>query len=630
MKLFAKSALALLLGTTFSAHAGQAIPAPADQPYPGTIVMKVDASNTAQNIYRIQQTVPVKPGKMTLLFPQWVTAQHGPTGALNQFAGFKVTANGKTLAWRRDNVNVYAFHIDVPAGAKAIEVEYQHLAPTEAAQGRTSITQDMLGIQWQSLTMYPAGYATRRIPIQATLTLPAGWQYGSALEEAERKGDVVTFKTTDVETFVDSPLFAGRYFKRFDLDPGAKVPVHLNVVADNADALEAKPEQIDLHRNLVKQAYKVFGSQHYKHYDFLFALSDEFGRVGREHHQSSENALKTDYFTEWNKTESERGLLPHEFTHSWNGKFRRPKGQDVLNFNQPLQNDLLWVYEGQTTYYGEVLAARSGLMKAASIKDIIASTAARYGIQKGREWRSVQDTTYDPIINARRPIPWSNYQRSEDYYTEGMLIWLDVDTKIRELSGDKRSLDDFSSKFFGVEDGRVNALHYTFDDVVKVLNSVQPHDWATFLRTRIEDLGPVPMDGIARAGYKLVFAEKQTDFLKAAEDRSKSADFTYSLGFNVGSEGKIESIQWEGVGFKAGLSGSTTLLAVNGRAYKAELLRKAITEAKTSKKPIELLVKHGQQYSTVALAYYEGLKYPRLERIEGTPDRLEAILSPRQ
>ncbi|MYN01957.1 peptidase M61 [Pseudoduganella sp. DS3] len=630
MKLFKQTALALLLGTAFTAHAGQLIPAPQDHAYPGTILMKVDASNTAQNIYRIQQTIPAKPGKMTLLFPQWVTAQHGPTGALNQFAGFKASANGKPLSWRRDNVNVYAFHLEVPSGAKSIEVEYQHLAPTEAAQGRTSITPDILGIQWQSMTMYPAGYATRRIPIQTTLTLPAGWQYGSALEEAERKGDVVTFKTTDVETFVDSPLFAGRHFKRFDLDPGAKRSVHLNVVADTAEALEAKPEHIELHRNLVKQAYKLFGSQHFKHYNFLFALSDEFGRVGREHHQSSENALKTDYFTDWAKTESDRGLLPHEFTHSWNGKFRRPKGQDVLNFNQPLQNDLLWVYEGQTTYHGQVLAARSGLMKASSIKDSIAAAAARYSIMKGREWRSVQDTTYDPIINARRAIPWSNYQRSEDYYTEGSLIWLDVDTKIRELSGDKRSLDDFALKFYGVEDGRVDALHYTFDDVVKTLNAVQAHDWATYLRTRIEELGPAPLDGITRAGYKLVFTEKQTDYLKAAEDRNKSADFTYSLGFNVGSEGKIEGIQWEGLGFQAGLSGNTTLLAVNGRAYKAEALRKAITEAKTSKKPIELLVKRGQQYRTIALEYYEGLKYPRLERIEGTPDRLEAILAPRQ
>ena len=621
---------ALLLAAAFSAHAGSPIPAPLDQPYPGTIVMKVDATNTAQNIYRIEQNIPARAGKMTLLFPQWVTAQHGPTGALNQFAGLKVSANGKPLSWRRDNVNVHAFHFEVPQGAKAVDVEYQHLAPTEAAQGRTSITPDILGIQWQSLTMYPAGYATRRIPIQATLTLPAGWQYGSALQLAERKGDALVFKTTDLETFIDSPLFAGRHFKRFDLDPGARLPVHLNVVADTAEALEAKPEHIELHRNLVKQAYKLFGSQHFKHYDFLFALSDEFGRVGREHHQSSENALKTDYFTDWNKTESDRGLLPHEFTHSWNGKFRRPKGQDVLNFNQPLQNDLLWVYEGQTTYHGQVLAARSGLMKAASIRDIIASTAARYSIMQGRTWRSVQDTTYDPIINARRAIPWSNYQRSEDYYNEGALIWLDVDTKIRELSGDQRSLDDFARKFYGVQDGRVEALHYTLEDVVQTLNSVQPYDWAGYLRSRTEETGPVPMDGITRAGWKLVYTDKPTDYLKAAAERNKSADFTYSLGFNVGSEGKIESIQWEGVGFKAGLSGNTTLLAVNGRAYKAELLRKAITEAKASRKPLELLVKRGQQYSTVRLDYFDGLKYPRLERIEGTPDRLEAILAPRQ
>lgn len=621
-------ALTLLLAAAFSAQAGAPIPAPLDQPYPGTIVMKVDASNTAQNIYRIQQSIPVKPGKLTLLFPQWVTAQHGPTGPLNQFAGLRVSAHGKALEWRRDNVNVYAFHIEVPAGASTLDVEYQHLAPTEPGQGRTSITPDILGIQWQSMTVYPAGYATRRIPIQTTVTFPQGWQYGSALEEAQRQGDTVSFKTTDLETFIDSPIFAGRYFKRYDLDPGGKVPVHLDVVADNAEALEAKPEQIELHRKLVQQAYKLFGSQHYKHYDFLFALSEEFGGVGREHHQSSENGTKLDYFTGWDKGESMRGLLPHEFTHSWNGKFRRPKGQDVLNFNTPLQNDLLWVYEGQTQFWGEVLAARSGLMKASSVRDTFAAIAARYSIMPGRNWRPLQDTTYDPIINYRRPQGWSSYQRGEDYYNEGALIWLDVDSKIRELSGERASLDDFARAFFGVHDGKVTADYYTLDDVVKALNKVQAYDWASFLRSRAEQVGPVPMDGLTRSGWKLVFTDKQTDYLKAVEEKSKSADFIYSLGFNVGNEGKIESIQWDGIGFKAGLSGGTTLLAVNGRAYKAELLRKAITDAKSSKQPIELLVKRGQQYSTVRLAYFEGLKYPRLERIEGTPDRLETLLSP--
>jgi len=629
--------LPALLATAFltsasltTTAAAQPLPAPLDQPYPGTIKMKIDASDTAHSIFRIQQSIPVKPGKMTLLFPQWVTAQHGPTGMLHQMAGLKVSANGKPVAWKRDPLNVFAFQIDVPKDAATLEVEYQHLSPTEGGQGRIAMTPDILGIQWQSMTMYPAGYRTRRIPIQTTLTLPAGWQYGTALETATRQGDEVQFKATDLETFIDSPLFAGRYFKQVDLDPGAKIPVRLNIVADTPEALEAKPEQIEPHREMIKQVYKLFDSQHYLHYDFLFALSDEFGGVGREHHQSSENGVKANYFTEWSKTEAVRTLLPHEFTHSWNGKFRRPKGQDVPDFNTPLDNNLLWVYEGQTQYWGQVLASRSGLVKTASVRDMIANTAAAYSNVQGRSWRPVVDTTNDPIISQRRPQVWPNWQRSEDYYSEGALIWLDVDTKLRELSGEKRSLDDFAKAFFGVDNGTIVAKHYTFDDVVKTLNGIQAFDWAPFLKKRVEETGPAPLDGLARAGWKLAYTDKQTDFLKGVEDQSKTANFQYSLGFSVASDGKVVAIVWDGLGFKAGLSGNTTVLAVNGRAYKPELLRSAVTAATKDSKPIDLLVKHGNAYRTVSLDYHDGLKYPRLERIEGTPDRLETILQPKK
>ncbi|MRX08231.1 peptidase M61 [Pseudoduganella sp. FT25W] len=617
-----RAVLAAVLATAFSAQAS-------DQPYPGTIVLKVDASNTAQQIFRVRESIPAKPGKLTLLYPQWIPGNHGPSGAINQFAGFKVSANGQPLEWTRDPVNIFAFHLTVPKGASGVEVEFEYLSPVEANQGRTTMTNDILGVQWQSVALYPAGYATNKITVQPNLTVPAGWQYGSALEQQARTGDDVAFKPLDLETLVDSPLFAGRYFRRIDLDPGAKIPVHLNVVADSADQLEATPEQIAPHREMVQQAYKLFNSQHYKHYDFLFAISDEFGGIGREHHQSSENGVKLGYFAEWKKYEARRELLSHEFTHSWNGKFRRPAGQAVADFNTPLQNELLWVYEGQTQYWGAVLAARAGLIKPENTRDMIAATAARYDNVKGRDWRAVQDTVNDPIINARRPQGWNNWQRSEDYYSEGELIWLDADTKIRELSGEKKSLNDFAKTFFGVDDGVNVAKPYTFDDVVKALNAVQPYEWAKFLRTRLDGHGPgAPLDGLARAGWKLVYAEKPTDFLKAQEDLSKSANFQYSLGFSVGSEGKLEAFQWEGVGFKAGLSGNTTLLAVNGRAYKPELLRAAVTAAKTSKEPINLLVKKGALYQTVALDYHGGLKYPRLERIDGTPDRLEAILQP--
>lgn len=620
-----RAVLATVLATAFSAQAA----AISEQPYPGTIVLKVDATNNAQQIFRVQQHIPAKSGKLTLLYPQWVVANHGPSGAINQFAGFKVSSNGKALEWKRDPLNVFAFNIDVPKGADAVDVEFELVSPVENNQGRITFTNDILGVQWQSLALYPAGYRSRNITVQPNLTVPPGWQFGSALEVNQQKGDAIAFKPLDLETLLDSPLFAGRYFRRIDLDPGAKIPVHLNLVADSAEQLEATPEQIAPHRELIQQAYKLFQSQHYKHYDFLLGISDEFGGIGREHHQSSENGVKLGYFAEWKKYEARRELLPHEFTHSWNGKFRRPDGQDVPNFNTPLDNSLLWVYEGQTQYWGAVLAARSGLIAPEHTRDQLAATAARLDNVTGREWRALQDTTYDPIINARRPQVWNNWQRAEDYYQEGQLIWLDADTKIRELSDGKRSLNDFARDFFGVDNGVNVAKFYSFDDVVKALNKIQPYDWASFLHSRVEGHGPgAPLDGLARAGWKLVYTDKQTEFLKAQEDLSKSANFQYSLGFSVSSEGKLESFIWDGVGFKAGLSGNTTLLAVNGRAYKAEVLRAAVTAAKNSQAPINLLVKKGTLYQTIALDYHGGLKYPRLERIEGTPDRLADILKP--
>lgn len=620
----AASSIALALALAFPAYA--AVPAPVDQPYPGTIVLKVDATNLSQQIFRMRMTVPVKPGPMTFLYPQWLPANHGPSGPLTQLAGLKFSANGKPVEWTRDPVEVFAFHVTVPEGAATLDVEYQFLSPLDPGQGRIVMTDDIIGLQWPSVTLYPAGYVARRITVQPSLTLPAGWQYGTALETATRQGDEIQFQPHDLETLIDSPLFAGRHFKQFDLDPGAKVRVSLNVVADNAESLEAKPEQIAAHRAMVQQALKLFGSHHYQHYDFLLALSDEFGGVGREHHQSSENGVKPGYFTEWARSEAGRDLLPHEYTHSWNGKFRRPAGQDVPNFNTPLQNSLLWVYEGQTQYWGGILAARSGLVSKGSARDALAATAARYDNTQGRAWRAMQDTVNDPIIAGRRALAWSNWQRSEDYYSEGALIWLDVDTKIRELSGDKRSLDNFARAFYGIDNGSMLPAFYTFEDVVAALDKVQKFDWAPFLRSRVEGHGPgAPLDGLKRAGWKLVYTDTPTDTIKAAEERSKSADFSYSLGFSVRADGGVSNMVWDGVGFRAGLAGNTTIVAVNNRAYKAEVLKAAVKAAKGGKAPIELLVRKGNNLRTISLDYHDGLRYPRLERIPGTPDRLDAI-----
>jgi predicted metalloprotease with PDZ domain len=442
---------------------------------------------------------------------------------------------------------------------------------------------------------------------------------------------VTTFKPVSLETLVDSPIFAGRYFKRLDLDPAGPAPVHLNIVADRPDLLDVKSEQLEAHRALVRQAYRLYGSHHYDHYDFLLAVTNLMGRIGLEHHRSSENGTVPDYFTGWDKNADARDLLPHEYTHSWNGKFRRPADLWTPNYNVPMRDSLLWVYEGQTQYWGLVLAARAGLLTRPQALDALASTAATYDHRSGREWRTLQDTTNDPIAAMRRPLPWRSWERSEDYYSEGALLWLDADTLIREQSHDRRSLDDFARAFFGIGDGSDVPATYTFEDVAQALNRVQPYDWPGFLRTRLESHGPgAPLDGVARGGYKLVYAETPSGYFKDSDERRQVTDLTYSIGAVIGRTGQLTDVLWEGPAFKIGLTVGTQIIAVDGRAFEPGRLESAIKDARTSGAAIELLVKNGDRYRTVRIDYRDGLRYPRLERDAAMPARLDQIFTARE
>ena len=637
MKLKTIIAMALYLSPACMCLA-QEVPKPVDRNYPGIIELHVDATNVAQKIFTMHERIPVKSGPITLLYPQWLLGAHAPAdGALAQLAGLTLSADRQRIEWRRDPLNMHAFHATVPSGATALDADFAFLSPLEGSEGAIVMTPEMLAVHWQALVLYPAGYFAHGVMVQPTVVFPQNWQFAGALEQISRPGEQdghpgaeARFKAVNLEELIDSPLYAGKYFKRIDLDPGAKVPVFLNMVADNPENLNGSPQQIDAHRALVQQAYKLFGSHHYDHYDFLMALSDDFSFAGLEHHQSGENGVRTTYFSDWDHQQSWRSnLVSHEFTHSWDGKFRRPADQLTANFNLPMQDSLLWVYEGATSYWGHVLGARSGLVEAAQMREGLAATAALYDNRVGRSWRSLADTTNEPIINQRRPLGWMSFQRAEDYYSEGELIWLDVDTKIRELSDEKRSLDDWARSFFGVENGRHQPLGYTFKDVVASLNAVQPYDWQAFLSVRLEGHGPgAPLGGITRAGWKLVYGDTPTSFSKDVEAYRKVADFYYSIGFNLDSNGRIVEVLWNSPAFKAGLSQGFTVIAVNGKAYKPELLKSAINAAKVEHKAIELLLKQAERYQTTRIEYYEGLKYPRLERIEGTPDRLEAIFRP--
>ncbi len=607
-----------------------AIPVPRDAAYPGVLKLSVDATDIQRRIMRVRETVPVAaPGPVTLLYPEWIPGKHGPVGQIEKLAGLVIRAGGQVIPWRRDPADVFAFHLDVPTGATALDIEFQYVSPTATDQGRVVMTPEMLNLQWFSVALYPAGYFTRRIPVEASAQLPAGWSFATALETASRDGDTVRFRQTAFETLVDSPIFAGLYYRQVDLDPGAQAPVRLNLFADRPDLLSATTDEIEHHRELVRQAYRLYGSHHYDHYDFLVALTERLGGIGVEHHRSTEIATGSGYFADWAATASVRDVLPHEYSHSWNGKFRRPADLWTANYNVPMQNSLLWVYEGQTQYWGNVLAGRSGLVSRQEALDALALTAALYDIRAGRQWRPVEDTTNDPVIAERRPQPWSSWQRSEDYYSEGQLVWLDADTLIREQSAGRRSLDDFAKAFFGVNDASWTPVVYTFDDVVAALNKVQPYDWAAFLRVRIDDVAvKAPLDGLSRGGWRLVYTDEPTGYFKSVEARRGGVDFTWSLGILVGKAGEITAVQWEGPAFKAGLTVGAKVVAVNGVAYDPERLREAVIAAKTGPS-VSLIVRTGDQFRTVPIDWRGGLRYPRLERIPGAPDRLSAIYAPR-
>ena len=605
------------------------VPKARDIAWPGgTMRLEVDATDTTRRIIRVRQTLPLAAaGPITLLVPQWLPGHHGPRGEIDKIAGLRFTADGREIGWSRDPVNVYAFHLDVPAGAKSLGAEFQYLGATEPDQGRVKISENILNLQWENLSLYPAGYYVRRLPVQATVTYPAGWQDATALR-GKRSGATVAYDATDYETLIDSPVFAGRIQRAFPLGNAAS----LTVFADDAKELAATPDQIARHAKLVDEAIALFGARHFDHYDFLLALSDQFGGIGLEHHRSSENAVGPGYFTKWNEGPGDRNLLPHELVHSWNGKFRRPATLWTPDYTVPMRDDLLWVYEGQTQFWGYVLGARSGIYSKDQTLDALASIAARLDATRGRQWRPVADTTNDPVISARRPKAWPDWQRNEDYYNEGLMIWLEADAIIQRGTGGKRGMDDFARAFFGMTDGGLRdgdwgEVTYTRADVVKALGDVMPYDWEGFLAARIDRTSPqVTKAGLELGGYRLVYGDTPSSVTKARETDRKLIDQSYGIGLIVKEDGAVDAVNWDSPAFRAGMTSGDRIFAVNGIEYsKARFL-----EAVGAKTPLQLLVKQGRRFTTIALDYSGGIRYPRLQKTGEGETSLDRLLKPRR
>lgn len=609
----------------------QTVPDARDVPWPGgAITLDIDVTDHLRGIARVTETIPLAEGtrKVTLLYPEWLPGNHAPTGPIMLLADLKLFADGKPVAWRRDPVELFAFHVEVPAGTRQLVARFVHTAPLQASEGRVTMTPEIVNLQWEKASLYPAGHYVRQIRVRPSITVPAGWTVAGALDGAAQSGNRWTWAETSYATLVDSPLFAGKHFRKWDL--GNRVT--LNVVADRAEHLAATPAQIDAHRALVDETLLAFTARHFDRYEFLLALTDRLGGVGLEHHRSSENTLEPSAFTAWDENESDRDLLPHEFAHSWIGKYRRPARLWTPDYRQPMQSDLLWAYEGLDEFWGLVLSARSGLQSRNMTLSQFASIAGKYSEQAGRAWRSIEDTGHDPAMGYRKPKPWASLARERDYYSEGALVWLEADQVIRTGTGGRRSIDDFAREFFGMNDGDWGELPFELGDVVAALGRVHPHDWDTFLRQRLMTPGqPAPVAGIVQGGYRLVWKEQPNPYDAQRIAKSRELALTHSLGLTLDKEGKASAVQWDSPAYNAGIVSGAKVVAVNGTAYSPDVIKTAVTAAKGGA-PLELLIQRGDRFQTHRIDYRGGLRWPWLERAAPgkEPTGLDRLLTPRR
>jgi predicted metalloprotease with PDZ domain len=622
-------ALALALAAAGSAQAARA---------PADIQLQVDLTRPLQRLFMVHETIPAAPGPLVLYYPKWIPGEHSPSGTLDGVAGLVISNQaGARINWNRDGVDLFALHLQLPAGTTALQLDFQMLSPGDDGnfgQG-VSATPQLQVLAWNQVLFYPAGAPVRELRVQAEARLPEGWQFASALDAEVRSGGSVRFAPVSIEQLVDSPLMTGLYFARYDLAPDATVPVHLDLVADRPADLKVSDAQLAAARALVTQAERLFGARHYRHYDFLFTLSDNVAHFGLEHSQSSDDRLDAGAYTDPDSYLRGGDLLAHEYVHSWNGKFRRPAGLATPDFQQPMRGELLWVYEGLTEYYGAVLAARAGQWTPEQFRDNLAAVAAGMDHTPGRSWRSLQDTADEAQLLYYVPRSWASWRRGVDFYDEGRLLWLEVDTTIRELSGGRHSLDDFVRAFHGIEDGSFVVHPYNFDDVVRALEQVQPHDWRGLLRERLDaHVAAAPLGGLQRGGWRLAYGPEPGPFTKAAGKVRKRLDLRDSLGLVLSSDGaasgSVADVVWGSPAFVAGMAPGMRVQAINGRDFDPARVDELLREAQQpGSAPLEVLVRVRDTWVTLRIDYHGGPRYPRLERDTAVPDRLADIIRPR-
>jgi len=598
---------------------------------PGPITISVDAAHAPQRILHAKLQIPAAPGPLTLYYCKWMPADHSPDGPIPNLAGLKFSANGKEIPWVQDDVDMYAFNLEVPQGATSIDASLDFLisAPGATIDFAASGSSKLFILMWNQVVLYPKGRSAASLTFHPSLTIPAGWKFNTSLPVAEQSDNAITFQPVPLDLLIDSPVQSGEYVRVYPLNPGEKPPHEVDVAADDAWALDIPPALVENYKRLVAEAGALYQSHHYRDYHFLLTLSDNVLPLGQEHHESSDDRVAERTLVDPSARLLESGLFPHEFSHSWNGQYRRPKGLATADFQAPMKGELLWVYEGLTEYLGTILSARSGLTTPQQTRDYIALTASTMAHRAGRRWRSLQNTANAAQILYFAPQEWASYRRSVDFYPESVLIWLDVDTTIRKLTNNRKSMDDFCRAFYAPPDGEPVIKTYEFDDVVATLNQIAPFDWRSFLRQKLDSTSPdAPLGGITGGGWKLVYGDEPNEFLAAGDAVSGSADYTASLGLRVKSDGTVVDAIPGMPAFESGISPYLRLVGVNGRQFSTDELNRAVAESKSAVTPIVITAMNTGSIETHEIPYHGGNRYPHLQRVDGTPDYLGDILKP--
>jgi predicted metalloprotease with PDZ domain len=589
--------------------------------------LHVDATDAPRNILHSTVTIPVASGAVTLVYPKWIPGNHRPTGPVQNLTGLHIKSGSHELDWQRDLVDMWAFHVQVPAGVNELEVSYDTITFNGT---RSPSSSKVLDLNWNQVVLYPQGVPSDAVQVTASLRLPEGWKFGTALTPASQSGSSVEFQAVSLTRLVDSPLIAGLWYRQVQLSPPGEKPTHvIDMVGESPEAIEITDKDIASYRQLVAETGKLFAARHYEKYHFLWTLSDQTAHHGLEHHESSDNGTGENVFSDRGAHILDAALLPHEFVHSWNGKYRRPSGLVTPNYQEPMKGDLLWVYEGLTDYLGNILAARTGLQSPGEFRDSLAETAAMLDHRAGRTWRPLQDTATSVQILFAAPQQWMNWRRSADYYPEGDLLWLEVDSTIRRQSHGQKSLNDFCRLFFGPPSGPPTVVPYTFDDVVAALNQVWPYDWAHLLRERLDSKSPhAPLGGIENGGWKLVYNDQMNSTMDAAEKSSESIDLSFSLGMIVSKEGDVQDVIPGSPAYTAGIGPGMKLIAVNSRKWSKDVIRAALRAATRNDQPIIVLADNAEYINSYSINYHGGEQYPHLVRVDSQPDILSEIAKP--